>query len=440
MNIPHFGSAASLFQLSGLGTFASATPHLPGESNWNRWLIPDHIEGTEDEDYERFFVDILTNPDPFIRLLKEMNMTAFRFSMEWAVMEPAKGAAGAEAIALYGNFIKKLFEAGIEPYITLVHFTLPRWFVLKRGFETSSNIELFKQYALRMMRQFPEVNYWITFNEPNVYAFQTYMRGVYPHWNSGVTLAKRVMKNLFKAHCSVYDAVKADPSLRTKQVGITHQWLKFEPLCGNFLEKLICHYLSKISHYTIYNYFKKKPALDFIGVQFYGYPRIKAGRNHGIKYPGYKIKNFAGFTFGSTCPEGGRMQSFGPSYDPESLYDCLQEAFALGVPVVITETGCDSRIQSFGESEWRIDETIQKEYLETILPILAQFPLQGLFIWTLARGELEWDRGSECRLGLVEILKDEQRRFIGYKQSAASIFLRQTFRTPAKSIRRALPF
>jgi len=427
MNLLHFGSAESLFQLSGLGTFASATPNLPGECNWNRWLTPEHIEGTEDGDYERFFVDILTDPDPFIRLLKEMNMTAYRFSMEWSVMEPARGVSGTQAIALYANFIKKLLEADIEPYITLVHFTLPRWFVNKGAFENSANIELFKRYALRMIRKFPEVNYWITFNEANIYAFQTYVRGVYPHRTTGITLAKKVMKNLLLAHCGVYDAVKADEALQEKQIGITHQWLKFEPLCGNFLERLICRYLSKISHYTIYDFFKKNPSLDFIGVQFYGYPRLKAGWNGGIDYPGYKTKNFAGWTFGSTCPEGGRMQSFGPSYYPESLQDCLEEASALGVPIVITETGCDSRIQRFGETEWYIDEEIQKEYLEEILPILAQFPLQGLFIWTLPRKELEWERGSSCCLGVVEVCKDENRRFVGVNHSAASIFLRQTF-------------
>ncbi len=455
----HRGFADSLFQTSGLGTRQSATP-LQGTANWEKWLTPARIEGTDSNtDYRTFFTDVLGNPDAFIAQLGKMGVSAYRFSLEWSVMEPKKGERGSEALRLYTTFIKKLRDAKIEPYVTLHHFVLPQWFETQGGFNDLNNVSLFITHAQAMIAAFPSVKYWMTFNEPGVFAFQTYVRGVYPPGITGdVATAGRVMRNLMYAHCQIYQAVKSKNS--DVQIGITHQWLKFEPLCGNPLEKAICYFLSKISHYAVYNFFKtgqfsleipfkanvqfsipekefkrNNRFVDFFGVQFYAFPRLKMGFNGGEKHPGYKITNLmfwkTGLTFGSTCPKGGKAQSFGPGFYPESLQACLNEAWALDRPIAITEIGCDARIQKWGSDRFEIDNETQAEYFRKIFPIIQRQAkrLQALFVWTFWRGHLEWDRGDQPILGTVTLLKTSTSKAAeGFVVSPAGEFLAETFK------------
>lgn len=457
---PHIGFADSLFQSSGLGTSASAT-HLSGKCDWNNWLSAQHIEGSPN--YQEIFVDILRNPQPFIDILKKLHVTAHRFSLEWAVIEPEKGRYDHEAIRLYRNFIQELKKEGIEPYVTLHHFVLPEWFSKENDFENFNQIDLFVNHSIEMMKTFPEVKYWMTFNEPGVYAFSNRIRGVFPPGVQGdLFAAAQVLRNLLIAHCKIYKAAKENFGDRV-EIGITHQWLKFVPLQenGNAVERTICYFLSKITHYCVYNFFKtghfdfEVPAkanvhfdiseeefkknnrfLDFIGVQFYGYPRLKAGWNGGEEYPGYKIVNSLGFTFGSTCPKGGKTMSFGPGFYPESLQNCLEEAAALGKPIAITETGCDARIQKWGSREWVIDDETQREYFIKILPILNRFrnQLKAFFVWTLYRGQLEWDRGDFPRLGVAKLTQNKARVITGCELSLAAKHLQMVFQKKRQAV------
>lgn len=457
----HFGFSTSMFQDSGLGTKFSATP-LDGVCDWDEWLNPKRIEG-EDTNYRRFFFDILNNPDSYIDILKKQHVTAHRFSLEWAVIELEPGKPNGKAIALYENFINKLKEAGIEPYVTLHHFVCPKWFKDRGGFEKRENIEAFKKHAIAAIKYFQQVSHWIPFNEINVDAFQKCIRGVYPPGDTGdIAKAGRMMRNMLIAHCQIYqEAKKRWPE---KQIGSTHQWLNFEPLTGNLLEETICYFLSKVTHYACYNFFKtgkfslEIPALsnvqfeiseeefkkhrgfsDFIGVQFYGYPRLKAGFNGGEKYPGFGIKNYTipslglGLTFGSTCPQGGIAQSFGPGVYPESLDKCLKEATEIvqpfkGKTIVITETGCDARVWKFGDKGWTVDFEVQKQYFEKIFPILEKFKkhISGFFAWTLAHG-LEWERGATPILNVGRIMKNNKGQIESYVPYPAAVLLREIF-------------
>jgi hypothetical protein len=108
------GFSDSFYQTVGLGTKYSAKK-LEGTSNWDKWLTPEHIEGGE-QDYHAFFTDVLSDPVPFVEILRSMGSTAYRFSLEWSVIEIEPGRYNPEAIAIYKNFIRELQQAGIEPY------------------------------------------------------------------------------------------------------------------------------------------------------------------------------------------------------------------------------------------------------------------------------------------------------------------------------------
>jgi hypothetical protein len=178
--------------------------------------------------------------------------------------------------------------------------------------------------------------------------------------------------------------------------------------------------------------------VDFIGVQSYGFPRLKIGFNGGVPHPGPKggITNVCwrnwGVTFGSTTYPGGFVQSFGPPFMPEDLRVVLKQARALGKPVAITETGCDGLSQAFGEAAMRENNELQRDYFERIFPIMQEFKLKAFFVWTWVRGHCEWDRGDGSLLGLVKP-EDGKMPTDSDAWSPAAQFVSDVFKNPIGS-------
>src|SRR6266850_3336676 len=73
------------------------------------------------------------------RLLAELGLRQHRLSIEWARIEPEPGRRDARAIAHYRAVLTRAVEAGVEPWICLHHFTLPRWFADDGGFLLERN-------------------------------------------------------------------------------------------------------------------------------------------------------------------------------------------------------------------------------------------------------------------------------------------------------------
>src|SRR3990167_9006975 len=209
------GFATSLFQTSGLGTDVSASPVFKGRCDWNQWMQDGHILEPAGFDHQKYFTDILSNPNPYIQMLKEHHVTAHRFSFEWSVLQPEPGGEfDANAIYYYKQFIHKLLQAGITPSVTLNHFVVPDWFHNSKGFQSEKNIETFVLFAFRIIQLFPEVQDWWSFNELGVKAFQQ-AREVYPtDIEVGSSLSQRVYaagnatKNMLIAHCQLHKKVQ----------------------------------------------------------------------------------------------------------------------------------------------------------------------------------------------------------------------------------------
>jgi beta-glucosidase len=62
-----------------------------------------------------------------LRLMRELNLTACRFSLEWSRIEPEPDRFDDEALARYGDWVRRLAGHGIRPLVTLHHFSEPAW-------------------------------------------------------------------------------------------------------------------------------------------------------------------------------------------------------------------------------------------------------------------------------------------------------------------------
>ena len=132
---------------------------------WAQELLP-HSSFTEPsgiacDHYNRYEEDI--------RLLAEAGLNAYRFSVEWARIEPEEGEFDASEIEHYRRVIASCRANGVEPIVTLMHFTSPVWLIRKGGWEAESTVEYFRRYAAYVTEKLgSELHYICTINEANM--------------------------------------------------------------------------------------------------------------------------------------------------------------------------------------------------------------------------------------------------------------------------------
>ncbi|MEK7615415.1 MAG: family 1 glycosylhydrolase, partial [Patescibacteria group bacterium] len=198
--------------------------------------------------------------------LNQLGVNAYRFSIEWSRVEPRRGEFNEEVIERYRASIMTLRQNGIEPFVTLWHFTVPLWVRDQGGWESAQTIEDFAAFTKRIVEALGEdVRFWITVNEPIVYAVQSYLIGVWPPQQKSFFKTIRVAHNLMRAHKRAYEVIKArNPEL---QIGLSNHSIHFsakQPLLFNQL-------IARVGTYFWNEWFlnRARNHQDFIGINYY---------------------------------------------------------------------------------------------------------------------------------------------------------------------------
>lgn len=162
------------------------------------------------------------NPDAHIDLAASLGLNAFRMSLEWARVAPTTKpqmspppSYDLEAIKRYAGIIAKIMDKGMEPVITLHHFTHPAWGGEDLWLRSEMTV-VFTDYIKEVVENINEclvkagkrpVRFWVTINEPNAFSMVTYFLGEMPHRRAGINSLIRSLDNLLTAHILAYDAI-----------------------------------------------------------------------------------------------------------------------------------------------------------------------------------------------------------------------------------------
>lgn len=104
-----------------------------------------------------------------IKMMKEAGLNAYRFSIEWARIEPQKGFFDEKEINHYEDVIKTCLENAIEPVVTLFHFTSPKWLIEEGGWENPETVYYFRRYVNKIISHIGKyLHYVCTLNEANM--------------------------------------------------------------------------------------------------------------------------------------------------------------------------------------------------------------------------------------------------------------------------------
>ena len=114
-------------------------------------------------------VDHYNRYEDDIKMLSDAGLNAYRFSIEWARIEPQKGIFDEKEIQHYKDVIDCCKKYNVEPIITLHHFTSPKWLIEMGGWENEEVVELFANYTKYVVENIKDdVNYICTINEANM--------------------------------------------------------------------------------------------------------------------------------------------------------------------------------------------------------------------------------------------------------------------------------
>ena len=386
--------------LLGVSTAATQIEGGDTNSNWNDWYKKGRItDGT----------DPATANDHWLRwredteLMAELGIRSYRFSLEWSRLEPEKGRYDEAAFAQYRDEILLMKEKGIAPLLSIHHFSVPMWYENKGGFSKKENIADFLALVRQVVEHFGDiVSDYITINEPNVYATNSWCFGMWPPGHKSFTETVAVMENMACAHIKAYGIIHA---LRRKmgfsdtKVGFANHVRVFEPENPRnpahvFFAKAIDHlFQGALSRAMSLGDFplplKNRWGLprgeysDFIGVNYYSRSTI-SGPADGVR------KN---------CPKndlGWEIYPEGIVRVSKMLHDILPR------PIYVTENGsCD------------LNDSFRSRYIYEHLKAIARstLPFERYYHWCFC-DNFEWIEGNHAKFGIVSIEGAEKKRVI----------------------------
>jgi beta-glucosidase len=369
---------------------ATAGHQIEGNSTSSDYWVLEHIEGTNFKEPSGDACDSWNRWREDVALIKALGLNCYRFSIEWARIEPEKGQISYAALAHYRALCVALREIDVVPIVTFHHFVSPKWVAGQGGWENPTTADDFARYCGVVMAYLGEfIGYACTLNEPNAQVNSYVVRGKRPFAGEDIIVARAsraigsdrfgsyFMGDSFKvrdvciaAHIKGLDAIKsARPDLK---VGMT---LALQDLVKGSQDRGQYQEMFDNARLPFYQTCAKD---DFIGVQPYMRLRTAVG--------GYM-----------PAPDGVIRNHDNQDASPDVIAAVLQEVKRYcGAPIMITENGIDTQ-----------DDAIRARHLTETLGHLNASMASGIEVlgyihWSLM-DNFEWRSGYRPKFGLYSV-------------------------------------
>ncbi len=387
-----FGTASSDFQTTGGN----------GKNDWvekiKNFKPPQVAPGNGTDFFNRYREDF--------DLASQLGIQVHRISLEWSRLEPEDGKWDYQAAAKYREIFLALKAHHIEPMICLNHFVLPEWFSAQGGWENPQAARRYASYARFVASTIGKpvgVQWWLTFNEPQITLKEGYMKGTWPPYKTiqgwpdeaGTQRFIQTSGNLMDAHRLAYRAIHEAldlPGRKKVMVG-------FASAPGAFYPKDPDNPLDVIA-YNSYNAigtlgldYLVGSDRDFIGLNFYARTLLHMYVNTQYMISVDK-RHPVSVSWEYPLDTDGDHKRPGDFY-PQALYDLIMKFKDTGTPIIITENGISDASDAYRE-EWIVIHlaAIHKA-------IQAGALVMGYMYWSLT-DTWEWG-GGFSQFGLIAI-------------------------------------
>ena len=363
---------------------ATAAHQVEGNNVNSDWWAWEHAEGTPCAEPSGDACDQYHRYPSDIALLAALGFDSYRFSVEWARIEPEEGHVSRAALDHYRRVAAACLAEGIEPVVTLHHFTTPRWAVVDGGWTDPAIVDRFARYAEVVAEHLGDLmGRACTINEPNIVALMGHAMGLFPPGETDMGAAVRAGEHFIAAHRRGYDALKAaQPDLPT---GLTLAMADFQAVPADDPDAV--RQRDEARALMEDAFLASVQGDDFVGVQTYTRNRFGP---HGMLGPEEGVEV---------------VHEMGYEHWPQALEATIRRAWEVtgGVPVLVTENGLCTE-----DDERRI--AYVRTALDGVLSCLDDgIEVLGYTYWSLL-DNFEWAFGYVPRFGLVAVDRATQQR------------------------------
>lgn len=426
-----WGAATSAYQIEGAAKEDGKGLHI-----WDVYAEePGHIyEGHHGnmacDYYRRFRGDV--------KIMKEMGLKAYRFSIDWSrVLPEGRGAVNEKGIAFYNALIDELSEAGIKPYVTLHHWELPYELYKRGGWMNPQIVEWFGEFAKLAAERFSDrVSHFFTLNEPQCFVGLGFLTGEHaPGLRMPLRDTFEMAHNALKAHgravqilrqyqkqpltigyaptCGMcYPETESPEDMEAARQMLFSMnpddrnwtwnvaWWSDPVILGHYPEEGLKRYEPWLPNITDEDMKLIAQPIDVYGQNIYNGRCVRMGAEGKPE----EVKRGEGFPkTASSWPVTPEALYWGPKF----LYERYRK------PLYITENGlsCHDVVSLDGmvHDPNRID--FLARYLGQLKRAAEEIDLRGYFQWSLM-DNFEWAKGYSERFGLVYVDYRTQERIM----------------------------
>ena len=369
---------------------ATAAHQVEGGNTGSDWWAWEHKPGTTATEPSGDAIDHFSRYDEDFALLASLGQNAHRLSIEWARIEPAEGEFSVEALDHYARVLESLARHGLTGFVTLHHFTLPRWFADRGGWLAPDALDLFGRYVSRVCDRLGDLMPFVcTVNEPQALALLGHVVGVFPPGHSDVEEGLAVNARLMQAHRVAVAAVRAGRG--RPLVGVPLFLPPVEPVRPDDPES--AGIADLVRAFMVDSHLDDLTAGgdvgDWVGLHYYTRLRVDAS------LPGFM----------ADPPEGAETTLMGWEVYPQGFRGQLDRVAQVGLPIYITENGIATA-----------DDAQRVRFLVSHLTVLkeardAGVDVRGYLYWS-SFDNFEWAHGYAPTFGLIGVDRSDMRRIV----------------------------
>ncbi|MDR3202933.1 MAG: family 1 glycosylhydrolase [Bifidobacteriaceae bacterium] len=455
-----WGAATAAYQIEGAVAADGRAPSI--------WDVFSHTPGkVAGGDTGDVACDHYRLADRDVKIMAELGLTAYRFSIAWPrVLPGGSGAVNRAGLDFYSRLVDRLLEAGIAPLATLYHWDLPQALAQAGGWPERDTAERFAEYAAVAARALGDrVGLWTTLNEPWCSAFLGHAAGVHAPGERRPDRALAAAHHLNLAHGLGVQALRAELGVAAR-VSVTLNLHVIRPasdrpedvaaarrleLVGNeaFLGPMLDgaypeELIAQTAHVTDWGFVREgdlsgivRP-IDFLGVNYYSTSTVAAGPGAGSGGAGGAGGSGGAAGSGGSggsggaggaaspwvgaedvviLPPRGPLTAIGWNIEPRGLTELLTGLARRypALPLVVTENGASfaDRVDRSGP-EPCVRDPERTGYLRAHIAAVAEAMdagarVAGYFVWSLL-DNFEWACGYAQRFGLIHVDYATQQR------------------------------
>lgn len=378
----------------GVANSSLGTEGKNKRGSWYNWFKEGRIRDNANpnvasDHYELYKEDFL--------LMQKMGITHCRFGISWSRIEPVKGIFNIGELDHYVQMLECMSSHGIIPMLTVMENDLPMWFLAEGGFENDGCEKIFIHYVRKVAETLGKsVKEFITFDEPNLYAINSYFYGSWPPGKRSTKSWAKVLGGIAKCHIAAYETIHE--ICGDVKVGCAVNMRVFEPKDEKSFYQRNCAIKME-------NYFQNAliKAVTFGEAQK---PLKNFGKTKGnycdfwaLSY--YTRSTVSGLSDGTK--EGAAVDDLGQEIYPKGIVECAEKLYKLkAMPIYITSNGvCDN------EDSFRIKYIC--EHLKAVIE--SELPIERYYYRNFIDG-FEGLEGESAKFGIVKTDFRTQKRSV----------------------------